>query len=146
MSVGEGQTSLDFGLEVPFIQLLPCERKYLQHFLILICSCIIMNHDMISPRRTLTLCDRRGAALYAGHGEEEDGVGVGAARGVFTHPLLSLQGLAPGDQENLQQPRGDVRFRRQEMMNEISLFHSSRCLLTCFSCGMAQVVSTARLR
>ena len=70
--------------------------------------------DMISPRCTLTLCDGRGAALYAGHGEEEDGVGVGAAGGVFTHPLLSLQGLAPGDQENLQQPRGD--FRRQEMM------------------------------
>ena len=69
-----------------------------------------------SPRCLLTLCDGGGAALYAGHGEEEDGVGVGAARGVFAHPLLRLQRLAPGDQENLQQPRGDFRFRRQGMM------------------------------
>ena len=36
----------------------------------------------------------RGAALQTRHGEQEDGVGVGAPRRVLAHPLLRLQGLA----------------------------------------------------
>ena len=40
------------------------------------------------------------------HGEEEDGVGVAAARGILAHTLVRLQRLSTRDEEDLELQTG----------------------------------------